>query len=175
MPNQTYQDLESGYPSAKNQELKYFTPNVEDFRAGYSCEVLSEIRNTYGELAGTEWMPYTIKQGVNYTVRNNNASVTLSNVIMYPPLDKVRVPYLTKEQLEKEGWQIRNTALDNMIFIDKGNYMGVIRFMDEDVILGFALKDPIKLDWMPDPENFRVTVPCKDINTFRYICKLLGI
>lgn len=149
-------------------ENKYFVPDIEDVRVGYECEVLSEIRTEEGELAGTEWFPYIIKNG-SCTMRNGGASITLDNTIMYPPLDKARTLYLTKEQIEAEGWvatcfsesedygmcSFKKGAFECRRWSNQNDYIEFLNSRTSDDIIYEG--------------------GCKDINTFRYICKLLNI
>lgn len=86
--------------------------------------------------------------------------------------------YLTKEQIEAEGWEERNlNQSTKFTYFRKGNYMLAFRVVNGLPVIHILAADVLKMEWLiPDaPENFRVTLPCKDINTFRYICKLLEI
>lgn len=82
---------------------KYFTPEIEDIRVGYECEMkqpnFSYFRNGITRdtllkiLEKEEYKPYVIQ-------------VFDFQMLKFSGLDGViRVPYLTKEQIEKEGWK----------------------------------------------------------------------
>lgn len=147
-------------------ENKYFTPDIEDIRVGYECE----------------W--YSKKEGwQSYTISNLDEFEQLD-------LDRMRVPYLTKEQIEAKGWKpveskiYPKDAKDTCTFLfEKDNF--IVTFYSEERTVFFFAKDLTKLDWMcitPRKkwghglyEMFIVTLPCKSINEFRYICKLLNI
>src|SRR5687768_16490771 len=70
---------ESAHPISSN----YFTPSIEEIRVGYECETINPVHRG-------EWYPTTINKG---------------NISWIEFLDCVRVPYLTKEQIEKEGFK----------------------------------------------------------------------
>lgn len=161
-------------------ENKYFTPDIEDIRVGYEAEVNWEFyRNSDGTKSSTPdgWKPVVFK-GVDEAVRH------------YHSLGMYRVPYLTKEQIEAEGWKPLESKFypkgdsDTRNFqFEKDNF--ILTFYQEEKVVFFIAKDVTKLEWMcvtPRTgwghglhELFRCTLPCKDINTFRQICKLLGV
>lgn len=139
-------------------ENKYFTPSIEDIRVGYEC--------------------YFIKDSTKDIIEDNLVKIVLNNKqasgILYkepyweldtnqqPNTSSIRVPYLTREQIEAERWKhvwwekgVHNWEMPNHILTTfDGGYRIII-----------DTKGPRRLY---DGE-------CKDINTFRYICKLLGI
>lgn len=141
-------------------ENKYFTPNITDIRVGYECEIKPKGSTEF------DWMPYIVHGGLNFKSLLN---------------DSIRVPYLTKEQIRDEGWKVITPDNDKYIkpetfFFEKGNYFLVVRFNNKIPFLDFILRDPAKeTDRVKDAERFRFFCECKDINTFRYICKLLNI
>src|SRR6187431_2955175 len=73
---------------------KYFTPSIEDIRVGYECELL--IFNWKKDKG--EWIP-TVLEITNFDHESEAWALSL-NII--------RVPYLTKEQIEAEGWESVN-------------------------------------------------------------------
>jgi hypothetical protein len=75
-------------------EQKYFKPSLEDIRVGYKLEFHNWSINEAGiaELNYDRWEKtilnnYHVQHFMKYGIRNG-----------------VRVPYLTQEQIEKEGW-----------------------------------------------------------------------
>lgn len=134
-----------------DEQKKYFTPSIEDIRVGYEAEANWEYyRNPDGTKSSNPdgWKPLVFK-GVDEAVRK------------YHQLGMYRIPYLTKEQIEAEGWEQRG---DERYFY-KNNYLIFYQFHSKRLWVTF--QDP-KLDKLFIGE-------CKDINTFRYICKLLNI
>lgn len=129
---------------------KYFTPDIENLCVGYECE----INNAHGK-----WEPITI------TFSNSNSfyKTDLTEVCLLVEDKEVRVPYLTKEQIEAEEWEDISTdeiiglvKTDFVCIFDNKNYTISLTCLGKDKKIGFAGN-------------------CKDINTFRKIIKLLGI
>jgi hypothetical protein len=85
--------------------------------------------------------------------------------------EPVRVPYLTKEQIEAEGWTFGGYQCNEDKIYDKNLYMLNYNEKTKQAIL--LIRDPASVpDYYLEP-SFRGE--CKDINTLRTICKLLGI
>ena len=157
---------------------KYFTPDIEDIRVGYECEVLS----SYGWQPGF-WPGVLMEDTLTgFDAQDNGHIVATKNLIA---MNSIRVPYLTKEQIEAEGWEIyekdstkrhETELLWGSIGFTKNNYF--LRWNFADMSISIILVDPSKVEGLlfnTLPEHFKCTCSCKDINTFRYICKLLNI
>lgn len=133
---------------------KYFTPNIEDIRVGYECEVRL--------IENAQW--------TNFVVGKNNFEET--TIYEYLELDNVRVPYLTKEQIEAEGWVANCFDTEGeewqMCSFKKGAFE-CRRWQNENNYIEFHNSR------VEGQEDIIYEGECKDINTFRYICKLLGI
>jgi len=139
------------------ETIKYFQPDITDIRVGYECEVKW---HTYGD--GINWRSYIVKAGDSILTTDN-----------------VRVPYLSKEQIEAEGWKrtydFKNSVMTTMAF-DKGfssEYLGNYRVVVEFDRFTYNLK--IYVETTDRRQTVLYSSNCKDINTFRYICKLLNI
>lgn len=157
---------------------KYFTPDISDIRVGYECEIeLDSFEEALEDLSivdktATKWVKEKCASGRH---------LDFLTALRYD--SRIRVPYLTKEQIEAEGWKSVNLSkgfayrfgVPSFRFgFTKDNYILVLDTRKYHIEI-MAL-DVLKIDFLPEfPETFRVTIPCKDINTFRYICKLLGI
>ena len=130
------------------EDKQYFTPNIDDLRLGYKFELY---------------------------IHDNWESVTFSqfDIMCYEQfttcLEKkeVRTPYLTKEQIEAEGWK----------FIGNGNCGGVMHgFEKSDFELSlWDVFCPAHIEITDCEGNIKFDGECKSINEFRYICKLLKI
>ena len=74
---------------------QYFTPSIEDIRVGYECEYLDKryIREDSDTIYKEHWI----------TPKINWSNITLYSGEILKGL--VRVPYLTKRQIETEGWE----------------------------------------------------------------------
>lgn len=143
-------------------ENNYFTPDIEDIRLGYECEVFTH--KEIEKFDKGEWKPYT--------VRPNIIDVILS---LEDLSEVIRVPYLTKEQIEAEGWEKMKPFI-----ISVGLEYNYIPFEKKIEDMEY------RLDYNYDSNKLRISYgfgfgqvmfegKCKDINTFRYICKLLNI
>lgn len=125
---------------------EYYIPDIEDIHVGYEYELASDD-------AKTNWQP-TI-QGRDF-----------EGLDFYINEGYIRVPFLTKKQIEAEGWKMKDKYNDSNRFI-KDNY--IIFYYYKEHLLTIIMKRENKED---------VSIfggECKDINTFRYILKLLKI
>lgn len=126
--------------------LKYFQPEISDIRVGYEAEF---------DLAGfgKEGWQFVKFQGVDKAVR------------CYHEKGLYRVPYLTQEQIEAEGWRV-----------SVGKDFRVTLFRKDNYTLGYNWEEKsIKIVTFGENSHTLYNGECKDINTFRYITKLLGI
>ncbi len=182
---------------------KYFTPDIEDLRIGYQCEIREMITcGLYAQLKGEEeystiYKPVIIGKEVpipegEFSVEKltkvfesfYNQHPSVDKAISLLKKDKLKVPYLTKEQIEAEGW----TALEDISpFTGK-----VYKYRKAEKPRGFNEHHIYTLEWdgISTP-NIKIHLEsesswhhtnqyiyvgsCRDINTLRYICKLLGI
>lgn len=148
---------------------KYYTPSIEDIRVGYEVE-------------SHEWCIDEIGTPERNYDRWTTKILDKSHVetILKYGIKGIRVPCLTKEQIEAEGWSIVDISKqwgDKPSYkeaFEKGNY-----FLGLDTRkphIEIIAKDVTLIDFLPEfPERFRITIPCPSINEFRIICKLLNI
>jgi hypothetical protein len=148
---------------------KYFTPDLSEMHVG--CEF--EMDDTWGG-----WMKLVLTEEL---LKHPMVSLGSGNE-RTPWYHKFRVSYLTKEQIEAEGWEyVKNTAtvdIDICHIFNKNNYMlGWFPFINRIALL---VRDPSRVfddrGILIEYHNTeKYTGECKDINTFRTICKLLKI
>jgi hypothetical protein len=134
---------------------KYFTPTLEDIKVGYKCEILSTNGKVWLATTINEWCPGC-------------------------KMEDLIVPYLTKEQIRDNGWQvIVSDAMEKYrpgrFAFQKGNYFLVVDFNKQIPFLDIILRDPSREERVPNPERFRFFCSCKDINTLHDLEKLLNI
>lgn len=148
-------------------QKRYFTPSIEDIHVGYECEVLHENHSmaASNSIYRCEWRPATLTATDIYNLREHP--------------DRIRVPYLSKEQVEREGWTYQGAKSYYLLgysvdqgfhnAFEKGHYI----IQGRSLFGGHHLK--IFFDGDQEGATCVYEGECKDINTFRYICKLLGI
>ena len=137
---------------------KYFVPDIEDVRVGYECQVLNN----------GSWDSIVIN-GIN----SDEDCIHTTDYSYYAGMSSLRVPYLTKEQIEAEGWtekQLNNNEQALKLYINEKGYHlrlyeNCIRF--SELMVGAGM--------MPCWDRILFEGECKSINEFRYICKLLKI
>ena len=134
-------------------ENKYFTPAIEDFHIGYECELLmnTNVSILNPTSNAPEFKPFIFEK--------NKIELLIE---LY---DSIRVPYLTKEQIEAEGWFLHGQGNDN----------GIVHSLFKNSFRVAIWKDSLKIEVQESEGNILFHGECKDINTFRTICKLLKI
>ena len=136
---------------------KYYTPSIEDIRVGYEVE-------------SHEWCIDEIGTPERNYDRWTTKILDKSHVetILKYGIKGIRVPCLTKEQVEAEKWENIEDLDDDGAFNATKTIGGII----------------YKLTWTSDKAmqiwdtNFQHCVyfgSCPSINEFRFICKLLNI
>lgn len=146
-------------------EDKYFTPDIEDIRVGYECEYY----------LGNSWHKHVVES--LYTDRYGCGIFELEQYLQEGSL---RVLYLTKEQIEAEGWDynINYEALEDSEFPDE---MGFLKEMSDGKTQYLLYYNPktlkLRIEKIYDFAGLGWVFKgeCKDINTFRWICKLLNV
>lgn len=158
-------------------ENKYFTPEISDIRIGYECEILTSASTEYGEHVpeSERWMK--IKLGLSTVKMGDNF---VKDVFFYQhSSETIRVPFLTKEQLEAEGWieegkMHGNLLMDyknsNSLYITFG--YGEFIYKNNDIFPYIRIFD----SWDSHKTlNMMYTGICPSINEFRQIMKLLNV
>jgi hypothetical protein len=166
--------------SKQEEESKYFIPDISDLHIGYECEIYAQC--TSKMIRKVEW--HSVKVSYSPEMSEYVGILQCKKLIK---THHIRVPYLTKEQIQAEGWTEyiieykRDINLENMNYVffnEKLNYMLCWFFNRNQIAL--LVKDPSKaLDTNGNIINYndtpRYTGECKDINTLRKIIKLLEI
>lgn len=126
---------------------KYYTPDISDIFVGYEC--LTERHKE-------EWFPDKLTATDIYNFREHP--------------DRVRTPYLTKEQIEKEGWEITSREIKAAPY--KVDWVNAKKG-DSKLWINLALK--VMFLGVDGRNGIIYRGSCPSINEFRKICKLLGI
>lgn len=148
-------------------DTKYYTPDIEDLFVGYECEM------DWASMAGGRfnWLRTTI--GVQ----------DLGGILSFINCKTIRTPYLTKEDIEKEGWideglSVINVkgGVENPWSFRKGNYIAA--FWEDAKKLAIIVRDPSLIEegkGFPTYPMHTFVGDCKSINEFRKITKWLNI
>lgn len=138
---------------------KYFVPDIEDFRVGYEYQKTAKFMNF------DKWK--------NCTFGTTNTRLETIGSALYTK--EIRVSYLTKEQIEAEGWIYSGKAVD-LWFKKDGNFQ-IGSWTAYQLKLHYGLNDHRLYVYAEDCNNEHPLFEgeCKSINEFRYICKLLKI
>ncbi len=160
-------------------ENKYFTPDVTDICVGYECEKgILDYSSTGNTPLG--WEQYVFK---NPNLREDDLCVFAMDMNM--PL---RTQYLTTKQIEAEGWVKQDNSFnetqrvawvpDYILETTFGSLRLYISNTEEpykDICIERYTKSDPNNTWSMSGKWVVYRGVCKDINTFRKICKLLNI
>jgi hypothetical protein len=142
-----------------NTEEKYYVPNREDFKEGFEYE---QLYNTYSppdfKLTDSKWVKQVFD---DFTSEENylfNRQLMDNNI---------RVPFLTKEDIEKEGWE-NIEEID-----DAGAFEAEKNLGATDYRLCWTFDKILSVYEYGNDCIYRGD--CRCINDFRTICKLLNI
>ena len=87
----------------KNKEL-YYIPEIEDIRVGYEFELIDYASNNYNQdKSACKWNKLVLKK--EHLFSSYDGSSFLETCVSCLNFGDLRVPYLTKEQIENEGWK----------------------------------------------------------------------
>ncbi len=138
----------------------HFTPELEDLHVGYECE---------RQLDG-KWIPYVFSKEEDWRSFHNR-SIKFWDTFK----TLIRTPYITKEQIEAEGWKDKEG--NGVVFFktyEDGSYY-YFKFWNgdnrDDVLVGKYT--PSKKDnvWSLSCKEIIFKGECKDINMFRLLIK----
>ena len=137
-------------------ENKYFTPDMEDFHIGYECEISTPTIWKSGKF------PEILELNSELDEFGKDSFMKAAHAIL-------RVPYLTKEQIEAEGWNKANIPI-----VTINNDFYEIPYIKHNFRIDYNFKNNL-INILENNGKNLFYGKCKDINTFRKICKLLEI
>lgn len=152
-------------------DQKYFTPAIEDLRVGYEFEKIHSFqKKTWTKDAISEF----------YFFPKGDGTVGILDMVFSIKEGTIRVPYLTKEQIEAEGWML----LERSAFI---HFNVGLEFQFSEGT-AYRLEFPSTKNELYKGREIRIykktlagrgdtlfVGQCPDINTLRHIQKLLNI
>lgn len=86
---------------------KYYTPAIEDIRVGYEYETRCTEVTTEGLILDSLMKNASLTAYVKNILSPAHTSIIIEDWEVWK--DHVRTPYLTKEQIEAEGWVFKST------------------------------------------------------------------
>lgn len=155
------------YMEKKN---KYYTPDIEDIRIGYEFEYNGHFKH----LPPQEWkkivMDYEFFTEGGGWDNEPMSMYYLPKIKHYTEPENIRVSYLTKEQIEAEGWEEMKPPIVaiNLYFREAPYIKGEYRM---DYNFEMQLMQIQHNSYYKDIFYGKI----KSINEFRWICKLLKI
>ncbi len=148
-------------------ENQYFTPNIEDIRIGYECE----LRGIEFHPSNDPYETDTLSEEDTELFKNTIAKKEDFHMFTWISSNRIRTPFLTKEQIEKEGWGVLS---ERTIFSEsKDLYTGYYRKYEYELYYNYETKILSIYKGMRIP--LICDVKCKDINTLRYMMKIFNI
>ena len=148
-----------------NENIKtmdtYFIPEISDLRVGYECEVqeiVSAISHCVDDIIRTD-LTYDenwVKVSIDYPVY-----LKLHHYLELLESGHLRTSYLTKEEIEAEGWE---ETVSHGVFGKKESKVGYLQCVGEPPLIWIAINNQEKYHG-----------ECKSVNEFRFTCKLLKI
>ena len=175
------------------EKPKYFTPEIEDIFVGYEFEFLESGYSYPVELLAdnqvkllsaptkTEIWKKDIYDVLSFSYPDEEESEEVGNNLKYYIDNKqIRVPYLTTEQIEDEGWEhiasyrdggTRIFSYNNKKYTYEITFRGRTHLTPSDKIVITEIRETVD---RPVRDNI-FNGECKDINTLRKLIKLLGI
>lgn len=139
-------------------ENKYYTPDIEDLRVSYICQ---------NRLTGKGWLDLEILR---------KDALFISSFVKDLEIGNLRTKYLSKEDIESEGWVKITSALNKYPNAwEKENHF-LLFYPTKDNQIEIVMKDVTKDDYLENTSNGRgFAGKCKSINELKIIQKLLNI
>ena len=173
------------------EEQKYFIPEIEDIRIGYEFELIDYASNNYNSDKSTcNCNSYVLEKKDIFSSYKEESF--LETCICYLNSKHLRVPYLTKKQIENEGWALQEefSNVYSIGFIKNLTYRGsnsvmflYYNFASKWLLISIqsTIDNIYSIRYTDEKTNTNIggntlyAGKCKDINTLRYITKLLEI
>jgi len=152
---------------------EHYTPEISDLKIGYECEICTNYGYESFNKGEEKWEKVIIGYKIPGGYNDELCDIIHGLDDGYQP---VRVKYLTKEQIEKEGWNYHiiknetNFKYFTDTFYTKDNFiLRLYRGFWNNEILS------VRVTIMDQHEGIIYKGSCPSINEMRYICKLLNI
>lgn len=156
---------------------KHYHPNLEDLRVGYEFEYSLQSIHLPN---GMDWKKMVVEEKhlfPDYSDQDNEAFISfIAGAIKRK---NIRVPYLTKEQIESEGWKITKNLDDEELTGQKiksdFTFFEIYydTFLKELIVEEFNQAQLVNAKTGDYNSNTIFKGECKSINEFRIIIKML--
>jgi hypothetical protein len=151
---------------------QYFTPEASDLYVGYECEKVVLDFSCFGDGCPKEWEPHTIGSDLNLgDLREGKHSINVDP-------RWYRTSYLTKEQIEKEGWERgihQSFSREGFKKVKENGHTFYCWLTDKNLYISQYIPSKSDDPWSMSMKSALYDGTCPSINEFRKICKLLGI
>ena len=154
------------------EKEKYFIPEISDLFVGYECEIINYASNNYNKDKSTcKWNKLVLKK--EHLFSSYDGSSFLETCVSCLNFGELRVPFLTKEQIESEGWK---KTWENIKDIDDNEDCGY-KLSSKDNIwhIIFEPNNKNMLIFKNNEGSHYFNGKIKSINEFRTIMKFLEI
>lgn len=182
--NSDYYRLDQCFEKIQKEmkDKKYFIPTIEDIRVGYECERFTQTsingeydsKDTEPCIIEESWKKYIFKP-MSFSYKNVEVRKEIKDVMFLNNL-KLRTLYLTKEQIEAEGWKKSDYSFiiadltDEQLHGDRYSYLFSKNY--NSLVFNEYSKE-IRIS--NKKKRILYSGECKDINELRFIQKLLKI
>jgi hypothetical protein len=161
------------------QSRQYYTPDIEDLFIGYECE--ANLVSTAVSLLGEDVTKIEMLPIYERAVISSDpwGSFSISQALTCLNDSRLRTSYLTKEDIEKEGWKLTGKSI--RLWFEKEGYFELPISPGHKVVKYILQLDldyhGIHIEGFFGGESEGVLYEglCPSINEFRKICKSLGI
>lgn len=164
-------------------ENKYYTPKLEELFVGYEClryDIESQYHPTGGGVEG--WLDNMYKPHlVCNPFSSNSGDYNMLAYAKHIENGNIRTPFLTKEQIEAEGWNDIGRSID--LWWDKKGSFQIGSWTSRRIVMHYGMHGHIGNtdkrmyifadDMGMDHPLFEGQI--NSINEFRTIIRLLGI
>lgn len=145
------------------QENKYYIPDVEDLRVGSEVEIYEQLSDKL--IRTIKWHKAVLHQSTN----KEDVVIDMNRVNKLLKAGKLRVPYLTKEQIEELGWKYKQRS-------GVGNVYAKETYSITTNVDTYAGHNDTKNKIIIQNNNLVCYVgKCKSINDLKYLMKILKI
>lgn len=172
---------------------KYYTPDISDLFVGYETEKIKLDFSSHTDLFLPEgatqeeynkvWDDYYTSRVEFFTPIESEPHLLqlddfrrfqASERIMNPIRGFIRTPYLTKEQIEGEGWKYTGRSVD--IWFEKEGDFQIGNWTSYKVRMHYGEDQRLFIHAVDSGgEHYLFEGKCPSINEFRKICKLIGV